>query len=155
MLIHADLVRDERALVECPQQVIECLRVGQRVVDDDDAQIPQIGFFGQPAGERPALLGCGAFQYVEIYALGHVARTRLTRNSTSQGTGRPVLPLWAPPSQAVPATSRCAHCRSLANFERNEAAVQAPPSRPPTLAISAKLLFNWSTYSSPIGNRQA
>ena len=30
----------------------------------------------------------------------------------------------------------------------------APPSRPPTFAKSAKLLFSWSAYSSPIGMRQ-
>ena len=72
-----------------------------------------------------------------------------------QGHGPPVLPLCDPPSQAVPATSRCAHLRSLANFERKDAAVQAPPSRPPTLAISAKLLFSCSTYSSPMGIDQA
>src|SRR5271168_1178770 len=149
------LVRYEGSLVEGPQQLIQLFRLCQRIVDDDDSQIPQIGFLGKSAGERPALFGGGTFQDIEIDALGHVALARWIRKSTSSGTGRPVLPFCAPPSQAVPATSRWAHARSLANFDRKDAAVHAPPSRPPMLAMSAKLLLSCSTYSSPIGSRHA
>src|SRR5271167_4645439 len=155
LCIETNFVRYEGSVIEGPQQLVQLFRLRQRVVEDDDPQIQQVRFLRQSAGERPALFCGGTFQDIEIDALGHVALARWIRKSTSNGTGRPVLPFCAPPSQAVPATSRWAHSRSLANFHRNDAAVQAPPSRPPTLAMSAKLLLSCSTYSSPIGSRQA
>jgi hypothetical protein len=51
LLIQTNLVRDEGALVERPQQVIERLRIGQSVIHDDDAHIAQISFFGQSASQ--------------------------------------------------------------------------------------------------------
>src|ERR1700683_2519813 len=153
--VAAILMRYERSVVEGPEQVIEGFRVGSAITDDDHAQVLEVSLLGEPAGKGPALFRRRALQDVKIHSLGHFEWARLTRKSTSKGMGRPVLPFCEPPSQAVPATSKCAHSRSLANFDRNEAAVHAPPSRPPMLARSAKLLFSWSTYSSPIGRRQA
>ena len=51
--------------------------------------------------------------------------------------------------------SRCAQVRSLVNLARNAAAVMEPPSRPATLAMSAKLLLSCSPYSSVSGMCQA
>ncbi len=74
-------------------------------------------------------------------AAGH-ARGRARAGSPPAGPpGRPVLPFCAPPSQAMPAMSRCAQCRPCVNFARKHAAVIAPPSRPQALAKSAKLLL--------------
>src|SRR5271163_1275042 len=142
LLIEADLVRYERPFIERQEQLIQLFRLLKGFIDDDNAQITQISFLDQPAGKCPALFCGGTFQYIEINALGHGALARWIRKSTSKGTGRPVLPFCAPLSHAVPATSRCAQARSLANLPRKDAAVQAPPSRPPTLAISAKLLLS-------------
>src|ERR1700676_864712 len=150
-----NVVRHEGAFGGRPKQGVDCLDLGKRVAEEHDLEVAQIGLLGQPAGKRPPLFRRRAFQNIKIDSFGHFAAARWTKKSTSSGTGRPVLPFCEPLSHAVPATSRCAQCRSLANFQRNEAAVQAPPSRPPTFAISAKLLFNCSTYSSPIGSRQA
>src|ERR1700746_537764 len=50
--------------------------------------------------------------------------------------------------------SRCAHLSPWVNLPRKVAAVMAPPSRPPTLAKSAKLLLSCSAYSSVSGSCQ-
>ena len=56
---------------------------------------------------------------------------------------------------AVPAISRCAHVYLRVKRSRKHAAVIEPAAGPPILAISAKLDFNCSLYSSPIGKRHA
>src|SRR6516162_1413601 len=50
--------------------------------------------------------------------------------------------------------SRCAHLSPWVHLPRNVAAVIAPPSRPPMLAKSAKLLLSCSAYSSVSGSFQ-
>ncbi len=50
--------------------------------------------------------------------------------------------------------SRCAHFIPLVKLPRKAPAVMAPPSRPPTLARSAKLLRSCSAYSSVSGSCQ-
>src|SRR6202051_3139425 len=150
-----NVVRHEGAFGERPKQGVDRLDLGKRVAEEHDLEVAQIGLLGQPACKRPAQFRRRAFQNIKIDSFGHFAAARWTKKSTSSGTGRPVLPFCEPPSHAVPATSKWAQCRSLGNFQRTDAAVQAPPSRPPTFAISAKLLFNCSTYSSPMGIGQA
>ncbi len=121
-----------------------------------DAQIPQIGFFGQPAGERPALFCGGALEYVEIDPrLGHVDRTRLIRKSTSRGTGRPVLPFLGP---AEPGSARDVEVRPLQILgelpqERSRGAGAALASA--DIGDIREVALQCSTYSSPIGSRQA
>src|ERR1700722_13166211 len=137
-------MRHESLFVEGPEEIVIELGVFGAAAPDDDGQILQICLGGQAAGGAATPLRRLALQHVEIHPVGHSRggrRARCTKSSTSSGTGRPVLPFCAPPSQAVPATSRCAQSRSLVNLERNVAAVLAPPSRLPTLAKSAKLLF--------------
>ena len=56
------------------------------------------------------------------------------------GTGHPLAPFALPDTQAVPAMSRCAHAYLSVNRDRKHAAVMLPASRPPILAMSAKLL---------------
>src|SRR5476651_588177 len=86
------------------------------------------------------------------YLLPQIAK--LFRNCTSKGTGRPVAPFALPPREAVPATSKCAQAGvSAVKRARNAAADDAPPVRPPMLAMSAKFDFNISSYSLSIGIR--
>src|SRR5580658_10024994 len=49
----------------------------------------------------------------------------------------------------------CAQRIPCVNLPRNAAAVMAPPSRPATFAMSAKLLRSCSAYSSVNGSGQA
>src|SRR5258707_1218142 len=82
-------------------------------------------------------------------------RARRIRKSASSASGRPVAFLLLPEPQAVPAMSRCAHFSPLVKRPRKAAAVMAPPSRPATLATSAKLVLSCSPYSSVSGSCQA
>src|SRR5579863_3090969 len=54
-------------------------------------------------------------------------------------------------SHAVPAMSKCTHGVSSAHSFRNQAALMAPPHRPPILATSANALLSSSLYSSSRG----
>lgn len=60
------------------------------------------------------------------------------RNWNNNGTGRPVAPLPAPDTHAVPATSKCAQRYSRVKRCKKQAAVTAPALGPPILPISAK-----------------
>src|SRR5450432_888101 len=76
LFIKTHLVGDEGTLVKSPEQFIQRLGISERVADDDDLQVFEVGFFSQAAGERPALSGSGTFEHIKINALRHDALAR-------------------------------------------------------------------------------
>src|SRR4051794_20856615 len=147
-----DLVRNEAALGQRPQKLIQLFRLDVGAAVDEHVLARAVRLLGDPAGDLQARVLGVAVDDVEI-DLCHCA-AEASRKSTSSGTGRPVAPLFAFARQATPAMSRCAHGTPSTKRSRKFAATLAPPSRVPAFAKSAKLLRSVSPYSSLIGMRQ-
>ena len=114
-----------------PKQVIELFGMVLGLDVDIDPLAAAKGDIRQTAAEVLAAAGGIVGQYVEINA-GHVFLSSLLwccsvaqsiRYWVSKGTGRPVEPLRSPPSQAVPAMSKCAQWNFLVKRARKQAAV--------------------------------
>ena len=102
----------------------------------------------------------GAIAHVEVEGdLGHPPGPRSARlrehEVRQQAYRAPGGALSAPESQAVPAMSRCAHGYFAGEAREEHGGGDRAAARPPTLAMSAKLLFSCSPYSSSSGKRQA
>jgi hypothetical protein len=53
-------MRHEGAFIERPQKIVQRLRFGHVVVEDQHAMVLQIGLLDHAAGDHPAVFGIGA-----------------------------------------------------------------------------------------------
>jgi len=120
-------VRQKALLAEGPKQVVEvaCL-LAVRQVDEYPVSLAVDALY-KTAREQEAVAAAVLVKRVEIDACHFISPLRLSRNSVSRDTGRPVDPFCLPLSHATPAMSKCAQGYFFVNRARKQAAVIAPP----------------------------